>query len=179
MKRTLGLALMAVLMVSGCSSEPLMIWKVSRVQGNKPASCYKDNVITDRKSTESSIEEYAGEWEMYKAGGDTFLLHLGDVSGTVLAGMKKGDGYSFEGLRTVKEVTAGTVAAPTTTLFASTGETVTLTLNGDTFTGTWKHTTTKWCEGTCPASYAIDNPSCTIEDSLKGTRIPVQTYHAE
>ena len=175
MKKILGIAMVAGLALAACGGSPLSIWKVSLIEGAKPATCFKDGKITDTKTDQTTIETYAGNWELYAAAKGTYQLRIGDA--VVLDGAESGGVYEFSGTKTLTVVDKPD--SPTVTNIATTEERIKLTMDGDAFTGTWAHTATKRCEGTCSPTFQADNPDCTVTDQIKGSKIPVQVFHQE
>ncbi|MBI5546751.1 MAG: hypothetical protein HY901_22945 [Deltaproteobacteria bacterium] len=175
MKRNLVIALAAGLLASSCGGEILSIWKVSIIEGSKPASCFKDGKPTSTTTETTTIHSYAGNWELYAAAGDKFQLRIGDM---VLDGTANGDAYTFQGLTT--ESVKDRLENTTMTLTASTEIFITMNISGDTFTGTVATTDETDCEGTaCSATFSADHPDCTITDQIKGTKVPFETFHGE
>ena len=181
MKRALGTALVTGLLAfAGCSSpQPLTVWKVSSLKGAKPASCYVDGKITDTDVQTTTVETYVGEWELYDAPNGKYELHVAGSGGTdVYSGDLKSATYTFLGETT--DAKSDKPTNPNTTVTVKVTETISLKMAGDTFTGTWSHETVHTCDGGgCSPTYNLDNPDCTTQDELKGTKIPVQVIHQE
>ena len=169
------MALVAGLALAGCGGSPLSVWKVSWLAGEVPASCYKDGKITETTTEKTTIETYAGNWELYKAAKGTYQLRIGEE--TVLDGTESGGTFEFAGTETTTQVDRP--ENPTMTVILAIDQKITLTMDGDTFTGTWEHTKTMRCEGTCQPTFQADNPDCTVTDQIKGTKVPVEIIHPE
>jgi len=180
MNRHLPAALAAFLFVVGCgASQPLTLWKVSSIAGAKPDSCYVDGKNTETTIPTTSIETYAGDWEIYSGPNGKYELHVppGEPSG-VFVGDLKGANYTFQGVTTTDHLDRPD--NPTLTQTTTDTEIIALSTSGDTFTGTWSHAIAKKCTGSaCSPTYNADNPDCTTTDQLKGTKIAAQILHQE
>lgn len=174
MKRNLIVALAVAFTAAGCGGDPLSLWKVALIKGAKPASCFKDGRITDTKTETTTVEDYAGTWELYKAANDKYQLRVGN---DVYYGAESKGVFEFTGTQTTTVVDK--VDSPTVTTISTVEDAIKLTMKGDAFDGTWTHTTTKRCEGTCSPTFTADNPDCAVTDTLRGTKIPFQTFHQE
>jgi hypothetical protein len=112
--------------------------------------------------------------ELEQGGG---TIDMGDAPNVVIGGTLEGTQASGDWTFTTGRTTTSKSPLANATTTDTTHATVTTTRSAGTVKGTLKLEATRTCEGTgCPANFAMQNPSCTIEGiALRGTRIAV-TY---
>lgn len=187
MKKSLLFAVTAVLFAAGCGPQPLEVWRVSAIAGQQPDTCFIDG-IPPRESMQTGAQVDMGAWEIYEGPEDKFFLSgaalgsAGDASdngyhtGATLEGTLGDDRYTFDVTETFvsKNKPAGATKIETSTLQT----TITLNMDGDTFTGTWKEQRTYKCEGSeCPPSFTAEHPNCTVEHQLRGAKVEADNLH--
>ncbi|MGI5863219.1 MAG: hypothetical protein ACOX6T_14335 [Myxococcales bacterium] len=179
MKRSviLGLALIAG---AACGPQPLTVWKVSKFEGERPDSCYVNNIPPDDKH-QTGVQTDLGTWELYEGPEGKFFLAGVSVDGAAflpskqtLEGTFQDDVYTFDVTDTViKKRNEGAAV-----ITVSVQTTIKFTVDGDTFSGTWTQTDSFDCTGTaCNPNFKLENPTCTVTHQIKGARVEVENLH--
>ena len=179
MKRSviLGLALIAG---AACGPQPLTVWKVSLFRGEVPDSCYRNSIPPDEEH-QTGVQLDLGTWELYEGPEGKFFLTGVKVNGAAnlpsnqtLEGTFQDDVYTFDVTDTLVEKLLDGAAV----LSISVQTTIKLTVDGDTFSGTWTQADSYGCAGTaCEANFNLEHPNCTVTHQLKGARVEAENLH--
>ena len=150
---------------AGCGLDGNTLWEVSRLDGDRPASCYVNNMPPTMTETSMGVHDNIGPWELYEGPDSKMYLILGDKKTTVEG--TKGDGYSFQWTITDTDAEPPPVNITVTDTVANN---VSFKVSGDTLSGTWEVKETHTCSG---SGCANSRPNCTVTNQIRGRRLEV------